>query len=124
MCNRKLRVLVADDDHDLVLSLTMLLRREGHEVRGVHHGGDVVESVAEFSPDALLLDIGLPQQSGYEIARTLRERYGSARPVIIAITGRNQPVDERLTQMLGFDRYLTKPFDPQELLSSLSTLVH
>ncbi len=124
MGNRKLRVLVADDDYDLVASLSTLLRDQGYEVRGVHHGGDVVESVAEFAPDALLLDIGLPQQSGYEIARVLRERYGSARPVIVAITGRNTPVDQRLSQMLGFDRHFTKPFDPKELLASLTSLVH
>jgi CheY-like chemotaxis protein len=124
MSNRKLRILVADDDYDLVLSLTTLLRGEGYEVRGVHHGGDVIETVADFAPDALLLDIGLPQQSGYDIARVLRERYGSARPVIIAITGRNTPVDLRLAQMLGFERHFAKPFDPQELLASLSSLVH
>ena len=120
---RKLRVLVADDDTDLVLSLTALLRDEGHDARGVHHGADVVETVAEYAPDALLLDIGLPQQSGYEIVRTLRERYGSARPVIVAITGRNHPADRRLAEMVGFDHHFTKPFEPKELLATLSALV-
>jgi DNA-binding response OmpR family regulator len=123
MEKRKLRVLVADDDHDLVLSLTMLLRDEGHEVLGVHHGGDVVETVGDFAPDVLLLDIGLPQQSGYEIVRILRERYGSARPVIVAITGRGGPAAERLSEMVGFDQHFTKPFEPKELLSALSSLV-
>lgn len=121
---RKFRVLVADDDHDLVLSLTTLLRAEGYETLGVHHGGDVVETVAEFSPDALLLDIGLPQTNGYEIVRTLRERYGSARPVIIAITGRSGPVDRRLAEMVGFDHQFIKPFEPKELLATLSSLAH
>jgi DNA-binding response OmpR family regulator len=120
---RKLRVLVADDDTDLVLSLTALLRDEGHDVRGVHHGADVVETVAEYAPDALLLDIGLPQKSGYEIMRALRERYGSARPVIVAITGRNQPADRRLAEMVGFDHHFIKPFEPKELLAALSSLV-
>lgn len=123
MENRKLRILVADDDHDLVLSLCTLLRDEGHEVRSVHHGGDVVETVAEFAPDALLLDIGLPQQSGYEIARVLRERYGSARPVIVAITGRRAPADRSLAQIAGFDHHFTKPFEPKELLATLSSLI-
>ena len=123
MEKRRLRVLVADDDHDLVLSLTMLLRDEGHEVLGVHHGGDVVETVGDFAPDVLLLDIGLPQQSGYEIVRILRERYGSARPVIIAITGRGGPAAERLSEMVGFDQHFTKPFEPQELLTALTSLV-
>ena len=123
MDRRKLRIVVADDDHDLVLSLTTLLRTEGHEVFGVHHGGDVVETVAEFAPDALLLDIGLPKMSGYEIVRQLKERYGSARPVIFAITGRGGPVDLRLSQMVGFDHHFTKPFEPKELLAKIATLV-
>ena len=123
MGRRGLRVLVADDDHDLVLSLTLLLRGEGHEVLGIHHGGDVVETVGDFAPDVLLLDIGLPQQSGYEIVRILRERYGSARPVIVAITGRGGPAARRLSEMVGFDRHFTKPFEPKELLATLSSLV-
>src|SRR5262245_29409143 len=121
---RKLRVLIADDDHDLVLSLTALLRTEGYEAFGVHHGGDVVETVGECAPDVLLLDVGLPQQSGYEIARVLRDRYGSAQPVIVAITGRNRPADRQLSQMHGFAHYFTKPFEPKELLAVLSSLVH
>lgn len=123
MALRKLRVLVADDDRDLVLSLTILLRAEGHDVLGVHHGADVVETVAEYAPDALLLDIGLPQQNGYEIARALRERYGSARPVIVAITGRNRPADRQLAEMVGIDRQFIKPFEPKELLAALTALV-
>ena len=122
MEKRRLRVLVADDDHDLVLSLTVLLRDEGHEVLGVHHGGDVVDTVGDFAPDVLLLDIGLPQQNGYEIVRALRERYGSARPVIVAITGRGGPAAERLAEMVGFDHHFTKPFEPKELLAALSSL--
>ena len=120
---RKFRVLVADDDHDLVLSLTTLLRTEGYEVFSVHHGGDVVETVGEFAPDALLLDIGMPKMSGYEIVRTLKERYGSARPVIIAITGRSTPVDRRLSEMVGFDKHFVKPFEPKELLATIANLV-
>ena len=123
MEKRRLRVLVADDDHDLVLSLTTLLRAEGHDARGVHHGGDVVDTVAEYAPDALLLDIGMPKMSGYEIARALRERFGSARPIIVAITGRSGPVAHRLAEMVGFDHQFTKPFEPKELLATLSSLV-
>jgi DNA-binding response OmpR family regulator len=122
MEKRRLRILVADDDHDLVMSLTVLLRNEGHEVLGVHHGGDVVDTVGDFAPDVLLLDIGLPQKSGYEIVLALRERYGSARPVIVAITGRGKPADLQLSEMFGFDHHFTKPFEPKELLATLSSL--
>ena len=85
------RVLVADDDKDAVLILTALLRDEGYEVRGVHHGAEVLDAVFNFAPDVVLLDIGMPQMSGYEVARRLRERYGSARPALIAVTGLTAP---------------------------------
>jgi DNA-binding response OmpR family regulator len=123
MERRKLRVLVADDDRDLVLMLMAVLRHEGHDVRGVHHGADVVDTVAEFAPDALLLDIGLPQANGYEIGRALRERYGSARPLIVGITGRDRPEDRQLAELAGFDHYFVKPFEPKALVSTLSTLL-
>src|ERR1041385_2256415 len=114
MEKRRLRVLVADDDHDLVLSLTTLLRAEGHEVLGVHHGGDVVETVGDFAPDALLLDIGMPQKSGYEMVRALRARWGSGGPVIFAITGGSLPSARQLAEMVGFAHHFTKPFEPKE----------
>jgi DNA-binding response OmpR family regulator len=121
--SRKLRVLVADDDRDLALTLMMLLKSEGHEVRGVHHGVDVLEAVADFSPDALLLDIGLPLVSGYDIARSLRDRYGSARPMIVAITGRNRPEDKQMAELAGFDHHFAKPFEPRALLATLDSLL-
>jgi len=62
-------------------------------------------------------------QEGNAIVRALRERYGSARPVIVAIAGRNHPDDHRLAEMAGFDRQLTRPFDPKELLAALTSLV-
>ena len=122
MEKRKLRVLVADDDHDLVLSLTTLLRAEGHDAFGVHHGGDVVDTVAEFAPDALLLDIGMPKMSGYDVARTLRERYGSARPVLIAITGRAGFADRQQARAAGFEHHVAKPYEPHSLLRLIGEL--
>ena len=116
---QKLRVLVADDDRDAVASLMELLRDEGHETRGVYTGLDVLNMVRDFSPDAVLLDIGMPHITGYEVARELRERYGSARPLLIAVTGRNHPTDRNLTQLAGCDHHVAKPYDPNELLGLL-----
>lgn len=115
----RLRVLVADDDRDAVESLLELLRDEGHEVRGVYTGLDVLDSVRDFAPDAVLLDIGMPRITGYEVARELRVRYASARPLLIAVTGRNQPADRNLSQLAGFDQHVAKPYDPDELLGLL-----
>src|SRR5918995_3240963 len=110
------RILVADDDKDAVLSLTMLLREEGYEVRGVHLGADVLQAVFNFAPDVVLLDIGMPQMTGYEVARTLRDRYGSARPALIAVTGLTQTMDRAQARAAGFEHHIGKPYEPRELL--------
>jgi DNA-binding response OmpR family regulator len=116
-----LRVVVADDDRDSVITLMMLLRQEGYEAHGVHYGGQVISAVFDFDPDVLLLDIALPGLSGWEVARTLRERRGRARPAIIGISGEYKAgSDKILAQILGFDDYLLKPYDPAALLRILS----
>ena len=117
-----LRVLVADDVPDTVTSLLTLLRDEGHEVRGVYRGVDVFDAVCEFSPDVVLLDIGMPGMDGYEVARALRERYGSARPTLFAVTARSKDTDRMMTRLAGFDRHITKPYDPRELMAMLAEL--
>lgn len=119
---QQLRILVADDDRDAVGTLLALLRDEGHETRGVYTGLDVLDSVRDFGPDAVLLDIGMPHVSGYEVARELRLRYASARPLLIAVTGRNRASDRVLAQLAGFDHHLAKPYDPAELLGLLRPL--
>ena len=119
---QKLRVLVADDDRDAVASLLELLRDEGHEVRGVYTGLDVLDSVRNFGPDAVLLDIGMPHISGYEVARELRARYASARPLLIAVTGHSRPDERTLAQLAGFDHHVAKPYDPNALLELLQPL--
>jgi two-component system CheB/CheR fusion protein len=116
------RILVADDDKDTVVSLTTLLAEEGYQVRGVHRGSEVLEAVFHFAPDIVLLDIGMPQMSGYDVARTLRERYGSARPVLIAITGRAVDADRAQAQAAGFEHHVAKPYDPRALIALVAGL--
>ena len=118
------RILVADDDKDTVLSLTALLREEGYNVRGVYRGSEVLQAVFHFAPDIVLLDIGMPHMSGYDVARTLRERYGSARPVLIAVTGRAGALDRAQSQAAGFEDHVVKPYDPRALLELLAAHVH
>src|SRR5688572_31807602 len=117
------RILVADDDTDTVDSLTVLLRDEGYEVRGVHRGGEVLQAIFQFAPDVVLLDIGMPQMSGYEVARTLRERYGSARPALIAVTGRSGPADRQQALAAGFEYHIAKPYEPRELLHLIARTI-
>lgn len=119
---RALRVLVVDDDRDTVETLTVLLADEGHEVRALHSGRDVVHVVREYNPDAVLLDIAMPDMSGWEVARALREELGR-RTAIIGISGEyTHSVDRILSEAVGFDHYLIKPYDPNELLQLLAKL--
>ena len=116
------RILVADDDADAVLILSALLRDEGYQVRGVHHGAEVLDAVFNFAPDVVLLDIGMPKMSGYDVARTLRERYGSARPVLVAITGRAGDADRQQARAAGFEHHVAKPYEPKALLNLIGRL--
>lgn len=120
---RSLRILVADDDRDSVLTLTMLLRDEGHDVRGIYSGRRVMGIVLDFDPDVVLLDIAMPEMSGWEVARAIRERRGADRPLIIGVSGEYiKPVDRILSQVLGFHHYLVKPYQPADLLALLAPL--
>jgi CheY-like chemotaxis protein len=119
-----LRVLVVDDDRDEVLTLVALLREEGYDARGSYRGKDVLDLVRDFDPQAVLLDIGMPDLNGYEAARLVRSRYGSASPLLIAVTGWKKASDRLLAELAGFDHHVAKPYDPQLLLSLLRGLEH
>lgn len=113
---------MADDDRDAVLTLMMLLRHEGHDVRGVYSGDDVAKVSRELRPDVIILDITMPGMSGYELARTLRARYGDACPVLIAVTAWDKSADRVLSEVVGFNHHFGKPVDPQALMQLLATL--
>ncbi|HYL26085.1 MAG TPA: response regulator [Burkholderiales bacterium] len=116
-----LRILVADDERDTVFTLMQLLRDDGHDTRGVYRGGDVMPLLESFDPDVVLLDIALPDASGWDVARNIRRRYGESRPLLIAISGLyKQSADQLLGTMAGFNYFLAKPYDPAALLRLIS----
>lgn len=120
---RALRVVIADDDRDSVLTLMMLFRHEGDEVRGVYAGRNVLGAVNDFDPDVVILDIHLPGLSGWEIARSLREKRGQVRPLLIGVSGEYvQGSDKVLAQILGFNHYLIKPYEFSDLQILLKPL--
>jgi CheY-like chemotaxis protein len=116
---RPLRVLVVDDDRDTVVSLEMLLREEGHSVVGVYEGKEVLSSIRRFEPDVVLLDIGLPDMTGYDVARAVR-RHGQ-HPTLIAVTAWSKATDRLMAKAAGFDHHLAKPYDPLTLLALLKS---
>ena len=119
MIRRHLRILVADDDRDTVLTLATLLKDEGHAVREVYRASDVLRVMYELAPDAALLDIGMPGMTGYDVAREIRALFGP-RPTLVAVTGWKKASDRIAAQMAGFDHHLAKPFDPAALLALLA----
>lgn len=119
---KQLRVLVADDDRDTVATLAAILNDEGHQVREVYRGTEVMRLLAEFDPDVALVDIGMPGMSGYDVAREVREKHGKVRPLLVAVTGWKKPSDRILAQIAGFDHHLAKPFEAKDLLALLEPL--
>ena len=109
------RLLVVDDNEDAANSLAMLLQLEGHEVCTAYSASGAMRAVEQMKPEVVLLDIGMPQMDGYEIARRLRAQYGSACPCLIARTGYGQPEDRERALAAGFTAHLTKPMDTQQL---------
>jgi DNA-binding response OmpR family regulator len=118
-----LRIVVADDDRDTAMTLAAVLRDEGHEVQTVLRGDDALELCRLFRPDVVIADINLPGESGYAIARELRLRHTELAPLLIAISGKwTKPSDRLLGKAVGFDHYLLKPCDPNELLPLMEPL--
>jgi two-component system, chemotaxis family, CheB/CheR fusion protein len=109
------RVLVVDDNVDSAESLAMILSLEGHEVRVAHAGEGALETAAQFLPEVVVLDIGLPGMSGYDVARHLRGRRESADALLIALTGYGGPEAAVRVKAAGFDHHLVKPVVPAQL---------
>jgi PAS domain S-box-containing protein len=116
---RKRSILVVDDNVDTAASMAMLLRMGGHDVEIEHDGPQALRRVSEHVPDIMLLDIGLPSMSGYDVASELRSRPELKRMRIFAMTGYGQEEDRRRSLASGFDGHLVKPVLPADLLGIL-----
>ena len=110
-----MRILVVDDNADAAESIAVLLRLEGHEVKTVADGASAIACSQVFAPSAVVLDIGLPGMSGYDVARRLRELPVTRNAVFIALTGYGQREDRDLAAAAGFQHHFTKPADPRAI---------
>jgi PAS domain S-box-containing protein len=115
------RILVADDNRDAVRILTMLLRTLGQEVHTAFDGDEALERAGTLHPDIILLDIGMPRLSGYEVARRIRGEGWGKDVMLVALTGWGQDQDRRRSAESGFDRHLIKPISAQALSELLET---
>jgi PAS domain S-box-containing protein len=112
---RRRRVLVVDDNVDAAESTAVLLRHLGHEVAVVHDGPQTLEAATTFQPEVVLLDIGLPGMSGYDVARMMRKEARQKRPLLAAVTGYGGEEGKRRSHEAGFDFLKMKPVDPAAL---------
>jgi CheY-like chemotaxis protein len=112
------KVLIVDDNEDAGMLLAEMLRSAGHEVMLAMDGERALEIVHRFTPDAAILDIGLPAMSGYDLAAALRARFGPA-PRLIAVTGYGQARDRARALQSGFDVHLLKPVSVQKVLAAI-----
>lgn len=115
------KVLIVEDEPDMVRGLADNLRMEGHEVHAVSDGAKAVETVVKQRPDVILLDVMLPNLDGLEVCREIRARAIST--PIVMLTARGQEVDRVLGLELGADDYVTKPFSLRELLARIKAVL-
>ncbi len=116
---RSLRALVCDDAPDLRELVGDLLRLRGHEVTEVEDGPTAVELICRDRPDVALIDIGLPDMDGYEVARQVRAKLADRRPRLIAMTGYGAASDRTAAFEAGFDAHIVKPATADQILRAL-----
>jgi len=116
-----LRVLVVDDNVDAAQSIGMLLQTSGHITRLAHDGASAMKVAREFTPDVMLLDIGLPIIDGFQVAKWVRQDPALRNVLLVALTGYGQDSDRQRTRDAGFDHHLVKPMDFSKIESILST---
>jgi two-component system CheB/CheR fusion protein len=117
-----LRILVADDNRDAASTLTMVLKMMGNDVHTVHDGEQVVLAAAQWRPQVVLCDIGMPKMNGYEACRSIRQQPWGHDMVMIAVTGWGREEDKRQAKEAGFDRHMVKPIEHQALMRMLAGL--
>ncbi len=117
------KVLIADDEPNIVTSLEYLMQKSGYEVKIARNGDEALALVESFLPDVVLLDVMMPRKSGYEVCQQIRERadWQHIKIVMLSAKGRDAEVNKGLS--LGADSYVTKPFSNQELIARIDALL-
>jgi DNA-binding response OmpR family regulator len=118
------KVLIVDDEPNIVVPLEFLMEREGYRVAVAHSGEEALETISKFQPDLILLDIMLPGIDGYEVCEILRLNNEWKDIRIIFLTAKGREVDIAKGMVLGADAYITKPFSNDTVVRRVSELLH
>jgi len=117
------KVLIAEDEPNIVTSLEFLLRKGGYEVRVARDGEEALRLTESFLPDVILLDVMMPLRNGFEVCRRIREN-PALRPVkVLMLTARGRDAEREQGLALGADLYITKPFSTRELMAKVDALL-
>jgi DNA-binding response OmpR family regulator len=114
------KILIADDEPNIVAALEFLLQRNGYEVHVARDGEEALELVEDCNPDLVLLDVMMPVKSGYEVCTRIRERaeWGHIKIIMLSAKGRDAEINKGLA--IGADLYITKPFSTKELVAKIN----
>ena len=117
------KVLIADDEPNIVAALEYLLQRNGYEVSIARNGDEALKRIEQEVPDLVLLDVMMPLVSGYDVCRAVRERDEWKHIKIVVLTAKGREADTKKGLALGADLYITKPFSTRELVSRINGLL-
>ena len=117
------KVLIADDEPNIVVSLEFLMKQKGYDVRVGGDGQQALAAVGEFRPDLVLLDVMMPRLSGYELCQKVRENPAWAGIKIIMLSAKGRDVEVTKGIAVGADAYVTKPFSTRDLLAKVAELL-
>jgi two-component system alkaline phosphatase synthesis response regulator PhoP len=117
------KLLIADDEPNILISLEYLLKREGYQVTVARDGQEALDAVGRECPDLLLLDVMMPRKNGFEVCQALRadERFAALK--ILMLTAKGRDTDVAKGQALGADAYMTKPFATRELVQKIADML-
>jgi len=116
------KVLIVDDEPNIVTALEFLLKRSGYDVRLAANGAEALEQVETYRPDVVLMDVMMPIKSGFEVCQRMRERPELAQIKIVMLSAKGSEAEVSKGLSLGADLYITKPFSTQELVSTINRL--
>lgn len=113
------KILIADDEPNIVMALEFLMQNAGYEVRTVTDGDEALTELGEFRPDLVLLDVMMPKRNGYEICQWIRVTPALARTKVLMLTAKGRDVDVEKGLGVGADAYVTKPFATKDLVAQV-----
>ncbi len=117
------KILVVDDEPNIVLSLEFLMRQAGYEVFSAADGEAALEAVSQHHPDLVLLDVMMPRKDGFEVCQIIRQNDTNRAVRIIMLTAKGREIEREKGLALGADEYVTKPFSTQEVLDKVHQLL-